>query len=234
MAKNLSAIRNTVRQVLLDEFVAGETQDWKEDELDVIIGQVVQEISEHSPLVVKETLTLTSGSREFSIATIEALIDIYRLEWPVDKNPQEFRNFTRWGTTVRIDTDLTPGADSVYLYCDKPHTLSESTSTLSPRHERILVDGACAYAVLNWVNKLRPRITAAIADIASALTKINTINEGGPNVATQYLSAANTEMGAAGRILETTLTIGNSKLALYRAELNKITEPRSYQEWPKD
>ncbi|GAH15203.1 unnamed protein product, partial [marine sediment metagenome] len=41
MAKNLSRIRSTARQLLNDEFVSGSSQDFKNDELDIYIQETL-------------------------------------------------------------------------------------------------------------------------------------------------------------------------------------------------
>lgn len=157
--KTLSAIRTIIRQLLLDEFVSGEEYEWKEDELDIHIGDCLAEISECSPYQVKETLTTTAGSRELDISSIEDLLSIDEVEYRVGKTPKQMRNCTIFGDILTIETDLTPSADEdVYLYCHKLHQLTESSSTLKPQLERILVLGVTGKAAIAKARSLINRV----------------------------------------------------------------------------
>ena len=163
--KNLSAIRAIVRQKLRDEFQVDADLEFENDELDIYIADCLDEISEHCPYEVKETLTTTAGSRELDISSIEDLLDggIDEVEFRVGKFPKQMRSCSIFGNTLTIGTDLYPSADEdVYLYCRKLHQLTESTSTLKPQLERILVLGVTGKAA-----------------IAKARTLIDKVNVGG-------------------------------------------------------
>jgi len=162
--KTLSGIRALIRQFLKDEFQSGVPLDWKNDELDLYIQDILSEISERVPYRVKETLTTTASSRELDISSIEDLLSIDKLEYKTGQDPRDYRNFNEIDAdTIEIDTTLTPSADeNVYLYCHKLHQLTESSSTLSPQLERILVLGVTAQAA-----------------IAKAQSHINEVNIGG-------------------------------------------------------
>lgn len=200
--KNLSAIRLTIRQMLKDELVSSD-QDlkWEDDELDLHIGACLAEISEHCPYEVKETLTTTASSRELDISDIEDLLEIDKLEYKTSSYPRNYRNYNVIDSdTIEIDTALVPVADEdVYLYCYKLHSLTESSSTLKPRLERILVLGTCGYA--------------AIAKARSTITKVNV---------------------AGTRVSADMQAWGINQVGLFRAELKRITRPKTYQEYPKD
>ena len=97
---------------------------------------------------------------------------------------------TRWYRvkSIESDTALTlaevshdSGADTAgvtkycyevaYVFCAKLHSLTESSSTLKPLEELLLVDGVCAYAA-----------------IAKAREHINKVNVGGAGVARDLLA----------------------------------------------
>jgi len=160
--KTLSGIRGIIRQFLLDEFAVGTDLNWEDDELNLHINDCLAEISESCPYEVKETLTTTAASKEVDISSIEDLLSIDKVEYKVDQDPQEFRNFDLWGNTLTIDIETAPTGDSVYLYCNKLHQLTESSSTLKPQLERMLILGVCGYAA-----------------IAKARSQIDKINIGG-------------------------------------------------------
>lgn len=178
MGKMLSAIRTICRQMLRDEFESAEDYDFPNDEIDLRIQEVVAEISEKSPYVVKETVTTTDGSRELDISSIEDLLEIEKLEYPTGSDPRDYRNLIELDAkTIEIDTTLTPSADEdVYLYCRKLHQLTESTSTLKPQLERVLIDGVVAKTALGWINQVRVQVKAATANIAEVNTAIDTMS----------------------------------------------------------
>jgi hypothetical protein len=85
---------------------------------------------------------------------------------------------TRWYRVYSIESDTsltlaepcmeTTGADSedateycyeaVYLYCAKLHTLSESSSTLNPQMEEILINGVCGRAAVAKARELIDKV----------------------------------------------------------------------------
>lgn len=163
MARKLSAIRTVIRQVLSDEFAEGVDLEWENDELDIHIQQCIEEISDALPYEVKETLTTTAGSRDIDISSITDLLDVDKVEYKIDQYPQEFRNCSVFADVLTMKVDAAPGAgETVYAYCYKIHTLTETASTLKPKLERLLILGATA--------------TAAIS---KARSLINTLNLGG-------------------------------------------------------
>jgi len=169
MSKKLAAIRTLVRQQLRDEFVAATAYDWTDDELNLIIDDVLGEVSDYSPYQTKETLTTTANSKDIDVSTITDLLRIDKLEYEVDKSPKSFRNFTLWGNTLTMNVDTAPASTvSVYLYCEKLHSLTEGASTLDAREERIAVLGTVAKAAIN-----------------KAQEQINAVNVGGVNVPSQ-------------------------------------------------
>lgn len=172
MAKKLSTIRAEVRQMLRDEFVSGQDYNWPDDELDIYIQHALAEISARKPYEVKETLTTTASSKELDISSIEDLLkgaySIDKLEYKTGKDPRDFRNvIVIDATTIEIDTTLTPVADEdVYLFCEKLHQLTETSSTLTPQMETALLLGAAAHAA-----------------IGKAQSHVNKVNIGGARVA---------------------------------------------------
>lgn len=168
--RNLPALRGVIRQILDDEYVTGTTQEWDNDELDVHIGQVLIEVSEASPLGVKETVTTTASSKDVSISAIENLLWVSKVEYPVDQSPRAFKKFSVFGTTLTIDCDRLPAAgESVYLYCSKLHTLTNTSSSLSPILEKLIVDGTCAYAALSKARKLENAVNVGGANTPNQL-----------------------------------------------------------------
>ena len=252
MSRLLPTIRSTVRQFIRDEFEATEDQDFQDDEIDMHIGDAVAEISERSPRMVKEVLTTIVNSRVLDISSIEELLEIEHLEYPIGYDPRKLRNLNYLDSeTIEIDTTLTPSAggsstltgtvtfttgsgavtgsgtaflteldasylirpgsgtrwyrvysvtsdtaltldepvrsadtgadtedlteycyEAVYLYCRKVHQLTDELSTLTPRLERVLIDGAVAKVALSWISQVRVQVREASAKIAGIDTAI--------------------------------------------------------------
>jgi len=229
MSRMLDSFRNIIRQLLRDEFEDTTDQDFESDEIDIHVLEVLSEISERSPYEVKEVLTTVVNSRVLDISSIEDLLEIERLEYPIGYDPREFRNLKYLDNeTIEIDTTLVPSAggsgtltgtvtfttgsaavtgsgtsfsddlevsylirpgsgtrwyrvasitsataltldepvrsvdtgadtvdlteycyEAVYLYCRKLHQLTEEATTLTPRLERVLIDGSVAKVALS-------------------------------------------------------------------------------------
>jgi len=175
MAKNhIDGIRALVRQLLRDEFDPAGTMEWQDDELDIYIGARLADISDARPYEVKESVSLTVNSIEYDVSDIEDLIEVTHAEYPVGTTNPDLRNVSRWGDTVRIDTTRRPsGTEDAYLYCHKLHSVTESTSTLNVRQEKLLVVGV-----------------AAMAARAKSRTQINKQTVGGTRVPRDHLTWA--------------------------------------------
>lgn len=148
--KKLTEIIDIARQILRAEFKLDESREWTKDELIIIAKQCLVEISKSSPRQVIETVKTTAASVQLDISSIEDLIAIQDVEYPVGNEPRDFRNFNVFGNTLTMEIDLSPAAnEDVYLYCKKTHQLTDDTSTLPPQLEEILVKGITGYAAVN-------------------------------------------------------------------------------------
>jgi hypothetical protein len=164
MAKTISAIREIVRQMLRDEFQAEEDMAFEDDEIDLHIANVLTDISMRSPYEVKETV-VSDGTANISLTAITNLIGdrVVKVEYPTGDTPRSFiEDFEIFGTTLTLDTEPTSG-ENIYLYCHKVHTLTESTSSLTPDLEKVLIDGTVAKTALAWLNEMRSQIVPSSA-----------------------------------------------------------------------
>ena len=145
MSYYLTDMLRLVRNELQD---TGEAS-YADAEVEAAIGQTLWEISDAKPYEVLETVTLTDESPFVDVSTITDLIDVVAAYYPVTSTYEywkEKRYVTHFGNTIQIIMDARPSGDSesAYLECEKRHTLTELTSTLTPDLERILVIGASA------------------------------------------------------------------------------------------
>ena len=161
MAKNLTAIRTTIRQMLRDEFQVGETTDFSPDELDLHINECLVEISLKRPYEVRETV-VSAGSRDLDISSITNLLKVIEGEYPTGQYPTAYCNVRRFADTLTLDLETAPtSGEDIYLYCHKLHQLTDSGSTLELDAEKVLVDGAVAKAARAWLNRMRSQIVPA-------------------------------------------------------------------------
>jgi hypothetical protein len=106
MGSKLSDIRQTVRQILKDEFAVGENEDWQDDEIDVHISTCLLELSSRSPYKAFEPLTVTANSRVLDISGITGMIKVNRIEYEAGGNPRNYHNFGYLDNqTIEMDID---------------------------------------------------------------------------------------------------------------------------------
>lgn len=164
MPTTIATIRSRVRQDLHDEDSGA--YRWTDAVLDRHILRAVADYSLYRPVEQKTTLTTSAGSRDLSIASLTGLITIEAVEWPAGEYPPRYVGFSRWMTTLTMDTPNAPGAaEDVHVYWTSLHTLDASSSTLPAAHEDIAAIGAAAYAALDWTSFATNRINTGGDDV---------------------------------------------------------------------
>jgi hypothetical protein len=154
----IKAIRTIIRQALRDELKEGTDAEFADDELDLHMKDCLVEISQRRPYEVKETVE-SDGTKEVDISEIENLLEVEKAEYPTGSDPPDYRDVSVFGDTLTIDIETAPtSGDDVYLYCHKVHQLTESSSTLKPDLESVLIQGTVAKAAMAWLNKMREQI----------------------------------------------------------------------------
>jgi len=87
----------------------------------------LREVSNYSPLKIKEILTTTAGSYELDVSSITDVLRYDELEYKVGANPKTLRNFSEeeFGV-IRMEIDTAPPSSAtVYLMCAKAHHLDQ-------------------------------------------------------------------------------------------------------------
>ncbi|MBI4200196.1 MAG: hypothetical protein HY535_06965 [Chloroflexi bacterium] len=175
---NLPTMRTRVRRDLHDEDATA--YRWTDNELDRHIQRALDEVSVASPVEAKATLTTTAGSRDLSLSSLTGLIAVEAVEYPTGKYPPSYVRFSLWASALTLLVDAAPtGAESVWVFHGKLHTLDATTSTLPSSLEDLVATGAAAYAALEW---------------SSFAT--NRVNVGGEEVWRQYLTWGQDRMAA--------------------------------------
>ena len=165
---NLNDMRAIVRRDLHDE--DADAYRWTNDELNRHIARAVKEFSEALPLEQKATKATTAGSREIDISSLADSIMLEAVEYPVDKFPRRYQQFSLWEDILTLLGDELPDGSNAYVYYGKLHTLDGSGSTLPARHEDLVAEGACGYAATEW-----------------AVNVVNRVNLGGTGTAGEFL-----------------------------------------------
>ena len=105
-ARALTDVVTIVRSILKDASIGG---DFTDAEINVIVQQVVEEVSQHSPNMVREVFTTIADSKEIDISAIADLIYIDHAEYPTGNTPRDERNVKLIDNeTVEIAVDATP------------------------------------------------------------------------------------------------------------------------------
>ncbi len=145
---DLSEKITLVRRDLKDED-AGNYR-WSDNELTRHINRAVRELSERVPLPARATLPTTSGSREVDISGLSDRVVVEVVEYPVDKSPPGYQQFSIWGDTLTIISGDEPNGANCCVYYGTMHTLDATGSTIPARHEDLVATGACGYAAVAW------------------------------------------------------------------------------------
>jgi len=244
MAYTLTQIKAQIAQELQD---TGKVI-WSDPEIEDAVNDALRELALYVPNIVKGTLTTTANSKDLDISSIADLIYVSEVEYEVGKDPRRWRNFTIRGNTLTIEIDFAPSAgQSVYLYCAKPHILTDASSTLSPELERIIVSLASARlavskgaSLLNEatnaisiltnveteIGNMTNRIQRAIDDLTAGRLLINKINVGG-SPEDDYARYASGELNNAGAYLNK----ARGHMMEITSKLNLNRSWQNYQTW---
>lgn len=160
-------------------------QRWSDEDLDRHIAHALAELSLAMPQELKATVATTPGSRELSVAALLGLIEVQRVEYPLDGFPPCLVRFTQWGETLLLDLGAAPDGGNATIDYTASHTLDDAGSTVPPRFEELLMMGAGAYAVLE-----------------QSVATINGLNTGGPAVPEQFAASARARLTAFGQLLK--------------------------------
>ena len=140
--------------------------------------------SRYVPFETKETVTLAAASTEVDVSGIYGLKRVTKAEYPVSATPKAYRNVTKYGASVNIETDKKPTAgDTAYLYCEETHSLAAGGSTLPPEIEQIIVELAAGNCALNNVGSGRTQIQTSITALADVNTAVDLLAGVGGDVA---------------------------------------------------
>jgi len=137
---DLATMTARVREDLQDEDEAN--YRWTNDQVDGAIERVVREFSIVKPIQQQDDIATVESSREIDISSLEGLIRVESVEFPIGQNPSHYQKFRIWQDTLQMDDEGDGNDARVRWY--KEHTLAES-STIPSQFEEIIVLGATGY-----------------------------------------------------------------------------------------
>jgi hypothetical protein len=138
---NLTEMRARVRQDLQDTDAAN--YRWTDDEVDGAIERVVMEFSIVHPLQQQDDIATTESSRDIDISSLEGLIGVESVEFPIGENPSYYQKFRIWQDTIQMDDEGDGSNARIRWY--KQHALDALSSTIPAQFEELIVLGATGY-----------------------------------------------------------------------------------------
>lgn len=121
---------------------------YEDGNIDQHIKQAVAEFSIHLPVEAGMDLSVSPASRSVSTVTLTRVIRVVAVETPIGTWPRALVDFDRWGTTLTMDIQPQPAFVPVRVYFEQAHLVDDTSSTIAPEHEHVIVEGAAALAVL--------------------------------------------------------------------------------------
>ncbi len=179
----LADIRSRVRTDLHD--TDSGAYRWSDDDLDRHIAHALDDVSRAIPLEQSAVVETTPGSRDLSLQSLEGLIEVEAVEYPVGDFPPSYTGFTAWSGTLSLHTPTAPDGSDAKFYYTARHVLDDDGTTLPGHLEDLVAAGAGAYAALEW-----------------AAFTIDRLNTGGDAVAKQYESWARARLTAFEQLLK--------------------------------
>ena len=160
---DLTQMRNRVRTDLHDE--DSQTYRWTDAELDRHIDHALREFSIAQPREQTVVLSTTAGSRDLSLSSLTDLVQVEAAEFPKDKYPPIYVQFSIWESTLTMLVDQAPGAaEEVKVFYGKLHTLDATTSTIPPQMEDLVAAGSAGYAAVEWSSFATNRVNVGGSD----------------------------------------------------------------------
>jgi hypothetical protein len=138
---DLATMRGRVREDLQDEDDAN--YRWTNDQVDGAIERVVREFSIVYPIQQQDDIATVESSRDIDISSLEGLIRVESVEFPIGQNPTYYQKFRIWQDTIEM-SDEGDGSDARVRWY-KEHTLDAESSTIPAQFEEIIVLGATGY-----------------------------------------------------------------------------------------
>ncbi len=150
----LPEVRTKVREDLRDS----EAERWPDDQIDRHIAHALSDLSLAIPRELTAQVPTTAGSRDLAVGSLELLIEVEAVEFPVGNFPAAFVSFSSWGGTLSLHSSQLPDGSDAKVYYLATHTLDDEGSTLGEHLVDVLTTGASAYAALELASFTTDRL----------------------------------------------------------------------------
>jgi len=138
---NLTEMRARARQVLEDEDAA--SYRWSDDEVDGAIERAVREFSLRYPVQQQSDVPTTEDSNEIDISSLEKLVKVYSVEFPIGQRPPRYQEFAVWQSTIHIEDS--GNGDDARIRWGRLHTLDAESSTIPEQLDELILLGVTGY-----------------------------------------------------------------------------------------
>jgi len=120
---------------------------WQDGEIQSAILRVVDEYSLHAPMQHQDDIATTDGETEIDITSLESLLQVESLEFPLGQNPKHLQHIEYWAGRLYME-DAGDGADARVRWLAK-HTMDPEDTTIPLEHQEIIVLGATGYLAMS-------------------------------------------------------------------------------------
>ena len=119
---------------------------WQDGEIQSAILRAVDEYSLQSPMQHQDDIATTDGASEIDITSLESLLQVDSVEFPLGQNPKHMQHIEYWAGRLYME-DAGDGADARVRWLAK-HTIDPEDTTIPLEHQEIIVLGATAYLAM--------------------------------------------------------------------------------------
>jgi hypothetical protein len=120
---------------------------WTDAEIQSAILRTVDEYSIHAPMQHQDDIATTDGETEIDITSLESLLQVESVEFPLGQNPRHMQHTEYWAGRLYME-DEGDGTDARVRWLAK-HTIDGDATTIPPHHEEIIVLGATGYLAMS-------------------------------------------------------------------------------------
>jgi len=120
---------------------------WQDGEIQSAILRVVDEYSLQAPMQHQDDLATTDGASEIDVTSLENLLQVDSVEFPMGQNPKHLQHIEFWAGRLYME-DEADGADARVRWLAR-HTIDDEDTTIPAEHGEIIVLGATAYLAMS-------------------------------------------------------------------------------------
>jgi len=134
-------MRARVRRDVKDE--DGANYVWTDDEVDGAIERAVRGLSLRYPVPQQSDVPTTRDSNEMDISSLEKLVRVYSVEFPIGQKPPYYQEFAVWQSTIHMEDS--GNGDDARIRWGQLYTVDAESSTIPEQLDELIVLGATGY-----------------------------------------------------------------------------------------